>query len=112
MSRSKLARKLAVPLRDFMLGLGIFLVLAFVCTGVSVVDGRIAFDVAHARFLEPAGTAEMVTVTDASVGQFGRELQRAVTFGLLAMTFAHSVILISFSGLRVSFRTAATISSV
>jgi hypothetical protein len=88
MSRSKLARKLAVPMRDFMLGLGIFLVLAFVCTGVSVVDGHIAFDVAHARFLEPAGTAEMVTVTDASVGQFGRELQRAVTFGLLAMTFA------------------------
>jgi hypothetical protein len=88
MLTSKLARKLAVPLRDVLLGLGIFLVLALVCAGVSVVDGRLVFDVAHARFMEPAATAEMVTVAVDPASAFNRELQRVVTFGLLAVTFA------------------------
>jgi hypothetical protein len=71
-----------------MLGLGIFLVLALVCTGVNVVDGRLVFDVAHARFMEPAGTAEIVTVAVDPTGAFNREVQRVVTFGLLAVTSA------------------------
>jgi hypothetical protein len=88
MLMSKLARKFAVPMRDFMLGLGIFVVVAFVCTGVSIVDGHIVFDVAHARFLEPAGTAKIVTVAVDPNSAFNREAQRMLTFGLLAVTFA------------------------